>query len=242
MAPSAAASSAICAALRVTLPWSSIATAKFPTPGLSIGLASFPRPHDKVGGDNRQASVSVIDDRESVCKLEGVGNRHSERPLGAFRRGDCAPRRIGVDRFITLRDGRMLVRYLGTEIALAGQAVHDCPLLTGELLLGKDPDAAGCCVPIPLDVALQVGRVSKVMIVLVQAIGDASESLPSRSKVANEIRLNRVPRAIDFVLVRAFATEARALRREPSRFLPKYDRAERLRRARRWIPEARSTR
>ena len=42
VAPSCASSSAICSALRVVVPWSSIAAVKFARPGLSSGFASLP--------------------------------------------------------------------------------------------------------------------------------------------------------------------------------------------------------
>ena len=140
-----------------------------------------------------------------VKKLARSSARSS--PLSASRRSNCTPGRIGIDGFSALRDGRMCVRYLGTEIAFARQTVHDCALLICQLLLRKSLDAGGCRIAIPLDVTLDVGRISEVMIVLVQAIRDASESTQALEG-ANEIRLNGVPRAVHFLLVRPLGAEA----------------------------------
>ena len=98
-APSLATSSAICSALRVDVPSSSIAATKFAMPGLSRGLASLPVRSTRLAATIGRPRRSL---RMSVRPFESVADsrrRQLQRTRLPGARNLVAPRLVGVDRF-----------------------------------------------------------------------------------------------------------------------------------------------
>ena len=118
-APSCATSSAICSALRVVVPSSSIAAAKFASPACRRVRVAAGLEH-QVGGDDRQPRRSL---RISVrpfgsVAVSGVGSCSGCAAPGL---GICvAPRLVGVDRLGALRPGRRRRRRSAPAAAAAG--------------------------------------------------------------------------------------------------------------------------
>ena len=85
--PAAPMSSAICSALRVVVPWVSIAAAKFARPGASAGLAVAAGLDHEIRRHHRQAAARRQHHRQPVGERDRLRRRH----LHVGARGRCAP-------------------------------------------------------------------------------------------------------------------------------------------------------